>query len=153
MNGFSKFLVATFLSAAMLFSGAAQAMEIQKFDQMALQDQGDYIAVLIDGAQRVLIDEGNADLAAKINKLFTEVPAGDKISLGLNEFERNLDRVRVDDAKNAVLHPNDPRSEVEDAMAITLENNGIELPDSFFTVASNFKPKLPPANEKKEKKN
>jgi hypothetical protein len=57
--------------------------------------------------------------------------------------------VRLDDAKNAVAHPNDPRSQVEDAMAITLENNHIPLSDSFFTVASNFKPKLPPATEKK----
>jgi hypothetical protein len=36
--------------------------------------------------------------------------------------------------------------EVEDAMAVTLKKNGIELPDSFFTVASNFQPKLPPKN-------
>jgi hypothetical protein len=47
--------------------------------------------------------------------------------------------------------------EVERAMAMTLQENGnrIDLPDSFFTVASNFKPKLPPQNAKdrKEKKN
>ena len=50
--------------------------------------------------------------------------------------------------KNAIEHPNDPRSEVEDAMAITLEANGIQLPDSFYTVAKDFKPK----HSKDEKK-
>jgi hypothetical protein len=29
-------------------------------------------------------------------------------------------------------------------MAGTLQKNGIELPDSFFTVATGFRPKLPP---------
>jgi hypothetical protein len=83
---------ALLLGASFSFSGFLQAMEIRQFDKMALQDQADYISVLIDGAQRVLIDEGNADLAAKVSKLFTEVPAGDRITLGLNELESNLDR-------------------------------------------------------------
>jgi hypothetical protein len=29
-------------------------------------------------------------------------------------------------------------------MAFTLHKNGIEVPDSFYTVLSNFKPKFPP---------
>jgi len=42
------------------------------------------------------------------------------------------------------------RLEVEDAMALTFEQNGngFELPDNFFTVASGFKPKFPPKKEK-----
>jgi hypothetical protein len=59
MNGFKKYLACAFLSAAMLFSGVAQAMEIRQFDKMAVQDQGDYIQALVDGAQKVLNDEGN----------------------------------------------------------------------------------------------
>jgi hypothetical protein len=38
MNGFNKFLAAAFLSAAMLFSSAVQAMEIRQFDKMADPD-------------------------------------------------------------------------------------------------------------------
>ena len=150
MNRFNKFLVAAFMSAAMLLPSMVQAMEIRQFDKMANQDQGDYIQVLVDGAQKVLIAEGRSDLANKMDQLFTEVHHGDTMSLGMIEFERNLAIVRLDDAKNAAAHPNDPRSEVEDAMAITIENNGIELPDSFFTVASNFHPKLPPKDAKKK---
>jgi hypothetical protein len=38
-------------------------------------------------------------------------------------------------------NPKDPRIEVEDAMAATLDKNHIQLPDSFFTVNKNFKPR------------
>ena len=132
-----------FLSAAMLFTSAVQAMEIRQFDKMALPDQSEYVGLLVEGAEQVLKDEGRADLAAKVDHLFTTTLPGDAHTIGSVEFERNLAIVRADDAKNAVDHPNDPRSEVEDAIAITLENKHIPLPDSFFTVASNFKPKLP----------
>jgi hypothetical protein len=152
MNRFNKFLAATFMSAAMLFSSAAQAMQIQQFDKMAMPDQSEYVGLLVQGAEQVLNDEGRADLAAQVDHLFTTTDPGDAHTIGSVEFERNLAIVRADDAKNAIDHPNDPRSEVEDAMAITLENNHIPLPDSFFTVNKNFKPKhTPPAKEEKKK--
>jgi hypothetical protein len=153
MNGFKKLLTTTFMTAAMLFTGSLQAMEIQQFDKMAVQDQGDYIQALVDGAQKVLIDQGQKDRAMKVDRQFKEVLAGDKHSLGLVEFERNLDRARVADVKRVIANPNAARIEVEDAMAVTLQKNGIELPDSFFTVAKDFKPKTSPAKEKAAKKN
>jgi hypothetical protein len=152
INVMKHLLTATFLSAAMLLPSMVQAMEIQKFDKMALQDQHDYIADLVIGAQKVLIDEGRSDLAAQVDKLFTETPAGDEIPLGLNEFESNLDRARVADIQRIQKNPDARRLEVEDAMIVTLRKNGIELPPSFLTVNSGFKPKhTPPAKEKKEK--
>jgi len=152
MNGLNKFLVATFLSAAMLFSGAARAMQIQQFDKMADADQKAFIIALIQGAERVLTDEGRPDLSAQVSKLFTTNDPGDQISIGMTEFIRNLAIIRADDAKHAVDHPDDPRLEVEDAMFATLDKNYIPLPDSFFTVASNFKPKLPPPAKDDKKK-
>ena len=145
MNGLNNFLAATFLSAAMLFTSAAQAMEIRQFDKMAAQDQGAFVGLLVQGAEQVLRDEGRADLAAQVYHLFTTTMPGDAHTIGSVEFELNLALVRVDDAENAQKNPNDPRVEVEDAMALTLHKNHIELPDSFFTVASNFKPKFRPA--------
>ena len=56
MNGMTKHFAArflpaaTFLSAAMLFSGAAQAMEIRQFDKMADQDQAEYVGLLMSPA-------------------------------------------------------------------------------------------------------
>jgi hypothetical protein len=128
----------------MLLSGAAQAMEIEKFDRMAAQDQSDYIVVLIEGAQKVLIQSGKKDLADKVHILFTKRLGGDESPVGVVEFESNLARARAADLRNLEKNPNAQRLEVEDAMAGTLHKNGIELPDSFFTVASGFRPKLPP---------
>ena len=71
MNRFSKSLAATFLSAAMLFSSAAQAMEIQQFDKMAQDDQAEYVSALIQDAEKVLTDEGRADQAAQVSHFFT----------------------------------------------------------------------------------
>jgi hypothetical protein len=62
-----------------------------------------------------------------------------------------LAKARVTDAKNIEKDPKAQRIEVEDAMAVMLKKNGVELPDSFFTVASGFKPKFP--MQTKEKKN
>jgi hypothetical protein len=145
MNGLNKYLAATFLSAAMLFTSAAHAMEIRQFDKMADQDQADYIGDLIVGAENVLTADGKPDLAAKVKHLFTTKNKGDADVIGMVEFERNLALLRVNDAKHAAEHPNDPRLEVEDAMFATLDKNHIPLPDSYYTVARNFKPKFRPA--------
>ena len=141
MNLRSKLLGTTFLLAAVLFPSAAQAMPIWQFDKMADQDQADYIQVLVDGAQKVLKDEGRSDLANKMDALFTEVPAGDKISLGMEEFEDNLALARVYDAKRVINDPNARRLEVEDVMFLTLKKNGIILPKNFMHVGDNFHPK------------
>ncbi len=145
MNRFT--LSAAMLSAAVLLSGAVQAMEIQKFDKMAAADQHDYINALVVGAQKVLIDEGKDDLAAQVQDLFTKIPPGDSISLGLEEFETNLAQARIFDAETYAKDHNAQRVEVEDAMAIALKKNKIDLPDSFFTVNSNFHPKVPPKKQ------
>jgi hypothetical protein len=153
MNPADKYLVAAFLLAAMLFTTVAQAMEIQQFDKMAADDQDEYVAELIIGAQQVLKDASRPDDAAQVHKLFTTVNPRSKISLGRGEFEENLARGRLFDVKRVDKDPNARRLEVEDAMIVTLKKNGIELPPSFLTVASGFKPKLPPTKEKKDKKN
>lgn len=147
MNRFNKSL-ATFLSAAMLFTSAAQAMEIRQFDKMSDEDQAAYIGLLVQGAEQVLIDEGRTDLQEKVHHLFSTILGHDKMPLGLVEFERNLALLRVADAENAQKNPKDPRVEVEDAMVETLHKNHIDLPDSFFTVNKNFKPKHSPDKKK-----
>ncbi len=116
MNRFNKFLVAAFMSAAMLSVSAAQAMEIRQFDKMANQDQSDYIGDSIVGAEKVLTDDGRSDLADQVKKLFTTKNPGDADVIGMVEFEINLAILRENDAKNAITHPNDPRLEVEDVM-------------------------------------
>lgn len=148
MNRFNRCLAATFLSAAMLFSGAAQAMEIRQFDNMAQDDRAEYVSELIQGAEKVLTDEGRPDLAAQVSHLFTTNAPDGNISIGMSQFILDLAKARLADAKRAAQDPNAQRLELEDAMAVTLQKNHIELPDSFFTVAKNFKPRYPPQDKK-----
>jgi hypothetical protein len=109
--------------ATVLFANAAQAMEIRHFDKMAEQDQHNYIVDLVVGAQKVLIDAGKRALADQVDKLFTDIPAGDNAPLGMTEFEINLDRARVADAERFTKDPKAHRLEVEDAMLVTLKKN------------------------------
>lgn len=61
----------------MLFAEATPAMEIIKFDRMAVADQSNYMVVLVEGAQKVLIDSGHSDMTEKVPKLFTEIKLGE----------------------------------------------------------------------------
>ena len=47
---------------------------------MANQDQGRFDQTLLTGAEKLLIDEGRADLATQLDKIFTEVKPGNKLS-------------------------------------------------------------------------
>jgi len=141
MNRSNKFLAATVLSAAMLFTGSLQAMEIRQFDKMAGQDQDEFIAELVQGAEKVLTDEGKPDLAAQVSHLFTTNAPNINISIGMQQFMVNLAVARLADAKNVAKDPKATRLEVEHAMILTLKDNGIVLPKSFMTVNSGFQPK------------
>jgi hypothetical protein len=120
-----KLLTAMFLSASLLAAGAAQAMQIQVFDRMAARDRQDYMNLLMETARRVLIEAGKQNDAAKAHQLFTEIHQGDALPIGEAEFEGNLAVARVVDA---LRDPKAPRPEVEEALAVTLKKNGIELP-------------------------
>jgi hypothetical protein len=144
MNRFGTLSATSLLFAAMAFTSAAQAMEIIQFDKMADQDQATYVGLLVEGAQKVLIDERKNEPAAQVLKLFRDIPPGDTISLGMEEFETNLAQARLIDAEMHSKNNNAVRLEAEHAMIMTLQKNGIVLPKSFMTVGNNFKSKFPP---------
>jgi hypothetical protein len=146
MNRFT--LSAAMLSVAVLLSAAAQAMEIQQYDKMSNDDQSEYVALLVGGAEQTFNDEGRADLAAQVDHLFTTTDSGDAHTIGVVEFQMNLALAREADVKRAVKDPNAHRLEVEDAMLVTLKKNNITLSQDFIrgfrAVNSSFRPKLPP---------
>jgi preprotein translocase subunit SecD len=119
----------------------AAAMEIRQYDRMAIPDQGNYIAVLIAGAQKVLKDEGRDNLAAQVRKLFTAREHGNKLSTGMMEFETNLAHARAVDADTHAHDPKAERLEVEQALIVTLKWSDIVLPKSFMQVGDRFRPK------------
>jgi len=110
---------------------------------MAISDQGDYVALLLEGAQNILRDASKRDDLTKLNKLFTEVRSGDQMSIGMLELEANIDRARLLNAERYAKDHNATRLEVEHAMIVTLKKNGIELAPAFMHVADKFRPKRP----------
>lgn len=145
MNPINACFAATILFVAALFASAAQPMPIEQFDKLAIPDQGDYVALLLQGAQKILVDAGKHDDLAKLNKLFSDVRPGDQVSIGILEFETNLANVRVLDAERYAKDHGVMRLEVEQAMALTIRRNGIVLTPAFMHVADGFRPKLPVA--------
>ena len=142
-----KVLATTALSVSMLSAGPAQAMEIRQFDKMDDRDQAAYVGLLVQGAEDLLTNEDRPDLQDQMHKLFSTIPVGDKMSLGMTECERNLALARVADAERATQNSNAPRLEVEDAWLVTFKKNNIPLsPDfikGFRAVNNNFHPKNP----------
>lgn len=122
------------ISAAVLFTSAAQAMEIRQFDKMVKDDQAEYVAGLVQGAEKVLTDAGKPDLAAQVKHLFTTKDPDLGQIIGMVEFEGRLGIMREFDAQ----------SDVEGVMSATLAEDHIELPAGFDAVVRNFKPKHPP---------
>lgn len=78
------------LLAAMLFVSTAQATDIKDYFKMADQDQGRFNQALLTGAEKVLSDEGRADLAAQLDKIFTEVKPGNKLSDAFADYQARL---------------------------------------------------------------
>ena len=125
-------LSAAVLSVAVLLSSTAQAMEIQQYDKMSNNDQGEYVSRLVGGAEQAFKDEGRPDLAAQVDHLFTTTEPGDQHTLGVVEFQLNLARARVTDEKNVEKNPSAHRLAVEDAMLVTLKKNNIPLSEDFI---------------------
>ena len=132
-----------FATCALGSANGARAMPIVEYDKMAVSDQSDYVVALIEGAQELLIDRAQNDLAARVHTLFTEIKPGNTIPTGMQEFETYLANVRVLDAQRYAKSHDVARLEVEQAMILTLRRNGISVPPAFMDVADDFRPKSP----------
>jgi hypothetical protein len=144
-------LSAAVLSVAVLLSSAAQAMEIHQYDKMSNNDQSEYVALLVGGAEQAFKDESRADLAAQVDRLFTTTDPGDAHTIGVVEFQMNLALAREADIKRAAQDPSAHRLEVEDAMLVTLKKNNMPMQQEFIrafrAINSGFRPKAPPQKQ------
>jgi hypothetical protein len=108
-------------------------MEIRMFDEMAVEDQKDYLKYLVKTAQKALIEQDREDLATKVNQLFHTTKSGDHRSLGAAQFEQHLDRHRAIIAENAgKFHFSPLAGEVEDVLVQTLYTNHIDTSFKFI---------------------
>ncbi|HEX3912699.1 MAG TPA: hypothetical protein VHW71_04265 [Steroidobacteraceae bacterium] len=97
-------LSAAMLSAAVLISSAAQATDISDYFKMADQDQGRFNQALLTGAEKVLNEEGRADLANQLDALFTEVKPGNKLSDGMADYLARLGAMQIAEVNREVRH-------------------------------------------------
>jgi hypothetical protein len=144
MNRLREVCAIASVSAAVMFSGTAHAMDIKDFFRMADQDQGRFDQTLLNGAEQELRGEGRPDLALQLDKLFTA--AGDEISPGMREYSLNLADMLRAEIKREAKNPNLPHLQAERAFRDVAEDHGIPLPKEFDFVAKDFKAKLPPRN-------
>ena len=133
------------LSIALLFPCMGNAMPIPQYDKMDKHDRAHYVNLLIKGAYDHLSANGQSAQAERLLYLFENSSA----KFGWPQFEKSLQMARVLNAKQAV----DPKNkkvpyEVEQALAVTLQNNGILVPVSFLlTINKDFKPSDPPGTK------
>jgi hypothetical protein len=123
---------AVILSAVTLLSGAAQAMDIIRYDQMTAQNRQAFLNSLPKVAETVLSKESRTADAAKVHKLFNEISPGSNLPLGEAEFEMNLASARVRDAEKHAQNHDAPRVQVETALISTLKKNGIDISADFI---------------------
>lgn len=124
-------------AALMLGPQSASAMTVDMFDAMAVEDQHDYLTLLVERAREVLIRQDRKDLAAKLDELFHR-RRGQRQSQGEEQFENRLEVVR-----NYVTQQNAtaPRvkilpGEVENALIGTFQRNGIPMSNRLFKALS-----------------
>jgi hypothetical protein len=133
------------LSTALLFTGMGNAMPIPQYDKMDKHDRAHYVNLLIKGAYDHLSANGQSEQAERLLYLFEN----SSTKFGWPQFEKNLQMARALTAKHAA-DPNNKKVpyEVEQALALTLKDNGIVVPVSFLlTINKDFKPSYPPSTK------
>jgi len=116
-------------------------MSIYLFAKMKNDDQATYITSMVEGAAKMLKDQGQAAQSQKTLDLFGDAGKNG----GINQFVANLKLVDAQNRRNAI-NPNNrhPVLQVEDAMELTLKDNGIIVPTSYLlTINQSFMPSAP----------
>jgi len=135
-------LAAGLFLVAPLGSGCAQAMSFEDFIRMNDDDDATYVAALVEGAAKMLRAKGQPDQAGKLVALFKD--SGKQG--GVNQLAQNMKTLNALNNRNAI-NPNNraPVYEVENAMELTLKDNGIIVPASYLlSINRNFQPAGPP---------
>ena len=130
----TKFATVMWLSAATLVCPqTARAMTVEMYDAMAVEDQADYLKLLVQGARGVLIEEGRQDLAAQIEELFRR-HHGESRSAGDVQLRGSLVTVRdyVNQADVKALRVKVVPGEVENALIGVLQKNAIPISYARF---------------------
>ena len=129
------------LAASFLGAGHAPAMDILFFVRMALDDQAEYVSLLVEGSAKMLRTTGHADEAQKAIALFKDSTEHG----GVHQLAMNIKALQAKNTLNSTLATSrGPFYDIEAAMQLTLRNNGIDVPLKYLeTINRNFSPSLP----------
>lgn len=120
MTGLRKAVGLALLATAGLWPRPSAAMEIRQFDRMAAEDQQHYVAFLVTEAQKLLVEQGRGDLAARVHQLFRDIPPGEQLSPGEAQFRKHLDGLleHVGQVPGVTF-------QIEEVLLLTMTRNGI----------------------------
>ena|SRR5688572_13491223 len=120
------------LSAIALWPHQSAAMTVDHFDRMITEDQRHYVMFLVKETKKLLMDQGQSDLARSVERLFREIPSGENRSRGERQFEASMATARASKIRISLRHA--PSGEVEFAFVDALFKLGIKPAPAFFTL-------------------
>ena len=129
--------VALLSAVAVLCPQASPAMTVEMYDAMAIKDQSDYLKLLVQRAHDVFVEEGQRDLAAKLDELFHK-RRGEPQSLGEAQFEKQLVITRAYFAREDVkaLRVKPLPGDIEAMLVTAFQKNGIPMSHARFKALS-----------------
>ncbi len=116
-------------------------MPILNFAKMKKPDQATYIDNMVEGAAKILKDQGHPDESQKLLDLFgNATPDG-----GVNQFVLSLKAADAENRHNAINPNNRVKPlQVEDAMEHMLKDHDILIPaKTLMAINQNFMPAAP----------
>ncbi len=140
MNLKAKLMVAL-ISLAPFMMVPARALSLEDFARLSTDDKAGYVALLVEASAQRLKTQGQPDLAGKVVALFNDPGRNG----GVAQLAANLKMINAQNNRNAT-NPNNraPVLQVEDAVSLTLKDNGILVPTSFLlTAGGDFHPSTP----------
>ena len=117
-------------------------MSIHDFGKMNRDDEATYVALLVEGSAEMLKAHGQPEQARKAISFFKDSSKDG----GVQQPASHLQMVNALNKRNAI-NPNNraPVYQVEDAMELTLKDDGIIVPASYLlTINKDFRPSGPP---------
>ena len=135
-------LAAGLLLLSALGSGCARAISFHDFIRMNDDDDATYVTAMVEGAAKMLRANGQPDQARKLVAFFKDSSKQG----GVNQLAMNMKAMNGLNNRNAI-NPNNRAHvyEVEDAMELTLKDNGIIVPASYLlAINQEFRPIGPP---------
>jgi hypothetical protein len=91
----------------------------------------------------MLNDAGRNDLVDQLDRAFTEVNPGNKLSDAMADYQANLGAMLIAEVNRQVRNPALRHLRAERAFRDAAEAQGVPLPAAFDSIGSDFRPEFP----------